>query len=54
MYVSCAADQEQLDKEINNLRRELKAKFNHLNEIQGIQHFQSNKTKNEKNLCKLY
>uniref|UniRef100_A0A8C7XJV8 p53 and DNA damage-regulated protein 1 n=1 Tax=Oryzias sinensis TaxID=183150 RepID=A0A8C7XJV8_9TELE len=28
-------DQEQLDKEINNLRRELKTKFNHLNEIQG-------------------
>ncbi|XP_034023245.1 p53 and DNA damage-regulated protein 1 [Thalassophryne amazonica] len=28
-------DQEQLDKEINDLRKELKAKVNHLNEIQG-------------------
>ncbi|KAK0156375.1 p53 and DNA damage-regulated protein 1 [Merluccius polli] len=28
-------DQEQLDKEINDLRKELKAKINHLNEMQG-------------------
>ncbi|XP_076027500.1 p53 and DNA damage-regulated protein 1 [Genypterus blacodes] len=28
-------DQEQLDKEINDLRKVLKAKVNHLNEIQG-------------------
>ncbi|KAM4588203.1 p53 and DNA damage-regulated protein 1 isoform 1-T2 [Odontesthes bonariensis] len=28
-------DQEQLDKEINDLRKGLKAKVNHLNEIQG-------------------
>ncbi|CAL8400546.1 unnamed protein product [Arctogadus glacialis] len=28
-------DQEQLDKEINDLRKELKAKVNHLNVIQG-------------------
>lgn len=28
-------DQEQLDKEINDLRKSLKAKVNHLNEIQG-------------------
>ncbi|XP_041639215.1 p53 and DNA damage-regulated protein 1 [Cheilinus undulatus] len=28
-------DQEQLDKEINDLRKALKAKVNHLNEIQG-------------------
>ncbi|CAL1608854.1 unnamed protein product [Knipowitschia caucasica] len=28
-------DQERLDKEINNLRKELKAKVNHLNDVQG-------------------
>lgn len=48
MYFFCAADQEQLDKEINNLRGELKTKFNHLNEIQGMQLFQNKKTKKEK------
>ncbi|KAJ3602690.1 hypothetical protein NHX12_030439 [Muraenolepis orangiensis] len=32
--LSLFPDQEQLDKEINNLRKELKAKVNHLNVIQ--------------------
>lgn len=33
----CPTDQEQLDKEINELRKGLKAKVNHLNEIQGME-----------------
>jgi len=32
---SCV-DQEQLDKEINDLRKGLKGKVNHINEIQGM------------------
>lgn len=31
-----SVDQEQLDKEINNLRKGLKAKVNRLNEMQGM------------------
>lgn len=31
----CSTDQENLDKEINDLRKRLKAKVNRLNELQG-------------------
>lgn len=36
LIVNPSLDQEQLDKEINNLRKELKDKVSHLNNLEGM------------------